>query len=656
MATTEKPALPREAHEELPAGTDFPSVVPASVQQAEFTLKAILVGSAVGVVFGAANAYLGLKVGLTVSASIPAAVIGVAFFRLIRRGTLLETNLVQTVGSAGESLAAGVIFTLPVLFLWELTPGFWPIFPLAMFGGLLGVLFMIPLRRFLIVREHGRLTYPEGTACAEVIVASQAGGNQAKLLFSGMGMGALYMALAKFLHLWPEEPDVVIDRAGYRTSFGGSLSPELLGVGFIIGPKIAAVMLAGGVVGWGVLIPLINLFGSHVPGPVLPETERAISDMDSFSIWSRYLRYIGAGGVAFGGLFTLIKSLPVIARSFQLAITHLAGGGDDSEKRTNRDIPITWVGIGAVIIALFVAFLPLKVDTGDGLGRVGIVAAVCVVIFAFFFVTVSSRIVGLIGTSSNPVSGMTIATVLTCALLFGASTVGIDAKVTVLTIGAMVCIAAAIAGDTSQDLKTGHLVGATPKHQQWGEVIGVITAAIAMSTVLALFRESILLGVAEPTNPEAFKAPQANLIRLVIDGVLDGNLPWGLVFTGMFLAFCVEIMGLPTLAFAVGLYLPVHLAVPIMAGGLIRLFVEKKYRGEERGEKRETGVLYASGLIAGAAIIGVFNAAFQYFEVSPFGSVARHEPSASEWWSATLAFAVLGATLVWYVLKSRVRD
>jgi putative OPT family oligopeptide transporter len=321
--------LPREAYEVLPEGVSFPSVVPAEENQAEFTLKAIFVGILVGVVFGAANAYLGLKVGLTVSASIPAAVIGVAFFRIIRRGTLLETNLVQTVGSAGESLAAGVIFTLPVLFLWELSPGFWPIFPLAMFGGLLGVLFMIPLRRFLIVREHGKLTYPEGTACAEVIVASQAGGNQAKLLFSGMGFGALYMACMKFLHLWPEEPDVVVNQSGFRTSFGGSLSPELLGVGFIIGPKVSAVMLAGGLTGWGVLIPLIYLFGGQVGHPIHPETTVPIAEMDSFTVWSRYLRYIGAGGVAFGGLFTLVKSMPVIFASFKLALTNLgkAAGG-----------------------------------------------------------------------------------------------------------------------------------------------------------------------------------------------------------------------------------------------------------------------------------------------------------------------------------------
>jgi putative OPT family oligopeptide transporter len=639
-----KPALPPEAYEELPEGASLPPVIPASVVQPEFTFKAILTGAIIGVVFGAANAYLGLKVGLTVSASIPAAVIGVAVFRLIRRGTLLETNLVQTVGSAGESLAAGVIFTLPVLFLWELSPGFWPIFPLALIGGLLGVLFMIPLRRHLIVREHGRLTYPEGTACAEVLVASQAGGSQAKQLFQGMGLGAVYMSLVEFFKLWPKEPDVVVDAGRYRTSFGGDLTPELLGVGYIIGPRVSAVMLAGGVVGWGVIIPLIYLFGSMVDGPVAPETAVAIRDMDSFTVWSRYLRYIGAGGVAFGGLFTLIKSFPVIISSFRTALAHFGGGDGSEEVRTSRDLPLPWVLIGAAILALLAAFLPLKV-TGGG---IGLLAGLFVVVFGFFFVTVSSRIVGLLGSSSNPISGMTIATVLLCALVFGANAAGIDAKVTVLTIGAMVCIAAAIAGDTSQDLKTGHLVGATPRNQQIGEVLGVVTAAIAMSTVLALFRADVVSG--------EFKAPQANLIRLVIDGVLDGNLPWALVFAGMAMAFCVEIMGLPTLAFAVGLYLPVHLAVPIMCGGLIRLLVEKRFRGEERSERREKGVLFSSGMIAGAAMIGVIGAAFTFFGYQPFEplvAVGGEEAPATEWQWATLAFLILAGTLIGKVLARR---
>jgi putative OPT family oligopeptide transporter len=633
-------SLPPDAYEPLPPGRSYVPVVPASARMAEITVQSVLIGVLVGVVFGAANAYLGLKVGLTVSASIPAAVIGVAWFRMMRGGTLLETNIVQTIGSTGESLAAGVIFTIPVLFLWDLSPGFWPIFPLALLGGMLGVLFMIPLRRTLIVREHGRLLYPEGTACAEVLVASQGGGSQARRLFEGMGAGALYMVLMKFLHLWPEEPDVVVDRAGYRTSFGGSLTPELLGVGYIIGPKVSAVMLAGGLAGWGVIIPLLHLFGDGQTQPLKPESVKLIADMTSNEMWTRYLRYIGAGAVAFGGLVTLLKTVPVIVQSFQAAIAALRAGAAGTE-RTDRDIPISWVGAGAAVCVVAAAFLPLRV-TG---GNLGILAGFFVVVFGFFFVTVSSRIVGLLGSSSNPISGMTIATVLVTAFAFGGETVGIDAKVTVLTVGTLVCIAAAIAGDMSQDLKTGHLVGSTPTAQQWSQIISIVTAALAMSTILALFRESIVSG--------EFKAPQANLIRLVIDGVLDGNLPWGLVFAGMCLALCVEMMGLPTLAFAVGLYLPVHLAVPVMAGGLVRMFVERKWEGEERSERREAGVLYASGLIAGAALVGVLSAAFTFFAIDPFAAIARPVPDPAEWAGATVAFLVLAALLLQQIRSKR---
>ena len=463
-----KMVLPPEAYTELPEGETYRPVVPAGHVMREFTARAVLVGALVGVVFGAANAYLGRKVGLTVSASIPAAVIGVAAFRLLRNGTLLETNMVQTVGSAGESLAAGVIFTLPVLFLWEEAPGFWPIFPLSLLGGLLGVFFMIPLRRFLIVEEHGRLTYPEGTACAEVQVASQAGGAQARLLFVGMGLGALYTAVEKFAHLWPAEVDLQVNTQGFRTSVGGDVTPELLGVGAIIGPRVAAVMLAGGTVGWLVLIPLIYLFGGVAGAPVPPETEALVADMGPFDIWSRYLRYIGAGAVAFGGLFTLVKSTPTLLRSFQLGVQAVrqARGGVQAE-RTAQELPLTVVGAALVLIALLASFLPLM---AGGRGSIGLLAGVAVVVFSFFFVTVSSRIVGLIGSSSNPISGMTIATVLLCALLFGSLYDAGTARVAVLTIGALVCIAAAIAGDTSQDLKTGHLLGATPKRQQLGKL------------------------------------------------------------------------------------------------------------------------------------------------------------------------------------------
>ncbi len=627
--------LPPEAYAPLPEGERYPPVVPDDHVMTELSVRSLVVGALVGIVFGAANAYLGLKVGLTVSASIPAAVIGVAAFKAMRSGTLLETNIVQTVGSAGESLAAGVIFTLPVLFLWGQAPGFWPIFPLALLGGLLGVFFMIPLRRFLIVQEHGTLSYPEGTACAEVQVAAQAGGSQAQLLFGGMAAGMLYTALQRFGHLFPEEPDVAIDRGGYRTSAGADVTAELLGVGYIIGPKVAGVMLGGGAVGWLVIIPLIYAFGGEAV--VAPEVSTPIAQMGPFEIWNRYLRYIGAGGVAFGGLFTLVKSTPVLIESFRLAVGALRQGAGTAIRRTEHELSLAVVAASLVIIGLLVAFLPLMAGSG---GSLGLLAGASVVVFAFFFVTVSSRIVGLIGSSSNPISGMTIATVLLCALLFGGAYAPDEAKVAVLTIGALVCIAAAIAGDTSQDLKTGFLVGATPRNQQLAEIVGVTAAALAMSTVLTLFEEPIVSG--------AFKAPQANLIRLVIDGVLDGNLPWALVGIGAAMAFAVEIMGLPTLAFAVGLYLPIHLATPIMAGGLVRWLVERVSSTDEVDHRREVGILFSSGLIAGAALIGVLGATLAFFELELFP--APEGPMA--WANARGfgAFGVLAALLVWVAI------
>lgn len=628
-----KMRLSPEAYRVLQSGEDYAPVVPATVKMPELTVRSLVVGVLVAVVFGAANAYLGLKVGLTVSASIPAAVAGVAVLQALRRrSNLLEINIVQTVGSSGEALAAGVIFTLPVLYLWGETPGFWPIFPLSLLGGLLGILFMIPLRRLLIVQQHGRLTYPEGTACAEVIVAAQSQGRQAKLLLTGGGVGGLYAALQKLGGLWPSEPDIVLHQAGFRTSIGADVTPELLGVGYIVGPRVAAVLLAGGAVGWLVLIPLIYLFGSAATIPVPPESTTPIAEMDSFSIWGRYIRYVGAGAVGFGGLLTLAQSAPTLWESIRVAVRALRQQEPGSQKRTDQDLPLMLVIASLLIIGLLVAFLPLRIEGG----ALGILAALAVVVFSGFFVTVSSRIVGLIGNSSNPISGMTIATVLVCTLLFRQAYNLEEAGVAVLTIGSLVCIAAALAGDTSQDLKTGFLLGANPRNQQIAQIVSVVAAALTMSTVLALFRADIVSGT--------FKAPQANLIRLVIDGVLEGNLPWGLVLVGVALAACVQTMGLPTLAFAVGLYLPIHLSVPIMVGGLIRLGVERSHRtGLDRQQR---GMLYASGLIAGAALVGVAAA------ITAFFNLPLLQPDPTRWGSAAIAFSILTATLVYVSFRS----
>ncbi len=584
---------------EVGDGKNYPSFVPASETPLEFTLKAVVIGIVIGCVFGAANAYLGLKVGLTVSASIPAAVMAVAIFRIFfKQGTILETNIVQTVGSAGESLAAGVIFTIPAFFIWGLEPSKLEIAVIAIVGGTIGVLFMIPLRRYLIVQEHGKLPYPEGTACAEVLVAGQGDISKAKTLFQGMGIGALYQALMhnRLFGLWSKEPASHIP--GFKgAEIGAEVTPELLGVGYIIGPQIAAIMLSGGIVGWLVLIPLISLFGEHCASPIYPEVTNLIKDMGPGQIWSRYIRYIGAGGVAFAGIFSLIKSIPVILSSFKAGFAQLGKSSGETTVRTDLDLPMSVIVGGSLFLAAAATiFLNMTVFHSISMSAI---TGILIVVFGFFFVTVSSRIVGLLGSSSNPISGMTIATLLlTCVIFILAGMAGMpNVKVAVLTVGAFVCIAAAIAGDTSQDLKTGFLVGATPKYQQIGEFIGVLSSGLTMGFVMYLLKDGITTG--------ELPAPQANLMKLVIDGVIGGNLPWNLVLSGMFIALGVELLGINSLAFAVGLYLPLSLSVPIMAGGIIRWILEKRTADPDLEEKRESGVLYSSGLIAGAALTGV---------------------------------------------------
>lgn len=579
-------------------GSFYEPYVPSKVQLTEFTWRAIITGAVIGTVFGAANAYLGLKVGLTVSASIPAAVMAVAVFRILRQGSILETNIVQTIGSAGESLAAGVIFTIPALFIWGLEPAKSDIVIISLLGGIMGVLFMIPLRKFLIVNEHGKLPYPEGTACAEVLVAGQGDLSKAKMLFAGMGIGALYQGLMhdRLFGLWSKEPSFNI-RGFKGAEIGAEVTPELLGVGYIIGPRISAIMLAGGIMGWLVLIPLISLFGEYLTSPIYPETGLTISEMSPGLIWSRYVRYIGAGGVAFAGIFSLLKSIPLIFSSFKAGMAGLAQGVQEKE-RTQQDLPFSYIIGGSIFLILAIAMYLIG-GLFSSQPLVGLIAAILIVVFGFFFVTVSSRIVGLLGSSSNPVSGMTIATLILTSVIFLLAGLGglASIKLCVLTVGSFVCIAAAIAGDTSQDLKTGFLVGATPKLQQLGELVGVVVSALTMGFIMYLLKDAIVSG--------DLPAPQANLMRLVVDGVMGGTLPWNLVFCGVFIALVVEMLGINSLAFAVGLYLPMSLSVPIMAGGLIRLFLEMKTSDVHIEKKRESGVLYASGMIAGAALAGV---------------------------------------------------
>lgn len=633
------------AYETIP-GDQYPPYVPAERTIPELTVKAIVIGIILGVVFGAANAYLGLRVGLTVSASIPAAVMAIAIFRAIRSGTILETNIVQTVGSTGESLAAGMIFTLPALYIWGIDAPWYVLATVAFFGGTLGVLFMIPLRRFLMSREHGALPFPEGTATAEVQVAGEAGGQGAKLVFGGLGVGALYQALAhgSSFALWPTAPEAHLfgrtEIPGLRrTMVSGELTPELLGVGYIIGPRIAGIMLAGGVFGWFGLIPLIDLFGSGLTSPVAPEPATLIGDMDASTIWSRYVRYIGAGAVAGGGFITLIRALPLIWDSLSVGLRQVRGAAGTA-LRTDHDLPLTWVLGSSLAIIVLLAVLPFL--------EVSLLGAALMVIFAFLFVTVSARIVGLIGSSSNPISGMTIAALLVTSLIFVAlGRVDAGAPVAVLMVGAVVCIAAAMAGDTSQDLKSGFLLGATPWRQQLANMMGIPFAAVSTAFVLQLLHTSYGIGSAD------LAAPQATLMATVIDGVLTQSLPWSLVVIGVGIAVAVELLGVPSLPFAVGLYLPLGLSTSIFAGGAVRWVVEKRFTGDELREKREAGVLYASGLIAGAALLGVLIAVPVAFAPEVLAAIQV----GSEWAGGIaqmVSVAVFGAlALSLYLVASR---
>lgn len=573
----------------------------------EFTWTAIILGIVISIVFGAANAYLGLKVGMTISASIPAAVISMGIMRgILKRESILENNMVQTIGSAGESLAAGAIFTLPALFIWSSewglpAPSLITIMVIALAGGILGVLFMIPLRKALIVNEHGVLPYPEGTACAEVLLAGEEGGEKAKTTFTGLGIGAGYKFLQGGLGLFPESVNTMIP--GYTgAQVGADVMPALVGVGFIIGKKIAGYMLAGGIFAWLCLIPLISNIGQFGEVIMYPATV-AISELGPADIWDSYIRYIGTGAVAFGGVFSLIKSIPLIFNTFKDSMKDLSKGSSGEDTlRTDKDIPMKVVVVGILVIILAMAMLPII--------PVGILGAAIIAVFGFFFATVSSRIVGLIGSSSNPVSGMTIATLIITAILFKATgNDGQTGMIATLTVGSIICIISAMAGDTSQDLKTGYLLGATPYKQQIGEIIGAVASAITIGGVLVLLNSAWGFGSAE------LAAPQATLMRLVVEGVMGGNLPWALVFMGVAIGVAIEFLGLPVLPIAIGLYLPINLSATIMLGGLIRGVLDRRLTKLDNNDavtndKIESGILYASGLIAGEGLVGILLAVF----------------------------------------------
>lgn len=621
---------------------EFKPYIPAEKITPEITVASVVMGIILAVVFGAANAYLGLRVGMTVSASIPAAVIAMGVIRVImRKNSILESNIVQTVGSAGESVAAGAIFTLPALFLWAAEgtmdkPAIIEITLIALLGGLLGVFFMVPLRNALIVNEHGVLPYPEGTACAEVLLAGEEGGANASTVFAGMGFAAAFKFFIDGLKAVPSE--ISYRMKGYAGEIGTQIYPAVFSVGYICGPRISSYIFAGSLLSWVVIIPMIVLFGDQLV--MYPGTEpigAMFAAGGASAIWGKYIRYIGAGALAGGGIISLIKSLPLITRTFKDALKGMKGAGNTSNERTTQDINMKVIILCIVLCTLAIWLVPAIPIT--------LIGAIIIVIFGFFFATVSSRMVGLVGSSNNPVSGMAIATLLFATIILKLTgDGGAHGMQGAIAIGSIICIVAAIAGDTSQDLKTGYLLGATPKKQQIGEVIGVCASAIAIGGTLYLLDSAWGFGSAE------LAAPQATLMKMIIEGVMGGNLPWGLVFIGVFIAIIVEIVGIPVLPFAIGVYLPIQLNACIMVGGLVRLALDKQKK-EEKEKTRivNDGILFCSGMIAGEGVVGIILALLAVLGIDGLLDISGIVP-----WTgvgADIASLVVFALVILSVLK-----
>lgn len=627
--------------QETQTNTPFQPFVPADKKMAEFTIKSILLGVLFGVIFGAATVYLALKAGLTVSASIPIAVLAISLGRKFFKTTILENNIIQTTGSAGESIAAGVVFTLPgFLFLSASENGtsagsayftYWTIFILAVFGGILGTLMMIPLRRSLIVKEHENLPYPEGTACASVLIAGEKGGDFAKTAYLGLGFAFVYAMLQKVFHVIAETPAWITQQTNKffpSATVNGEITPEYMGVGYIIGPRIAGVLVSGGILAWLGLIPLLSsvvpmdtianqliklgylkdLATGGGPGNWDPVTHTFGST--AAAVYRAYVRQIGAGAVAAGGFITLVKTIPTIVSSFRDSMGSLKEKVVGGVKRTDQDLSFKTVIFGSIALVLLMAFLPQI--PGDNVFH-KILLGILVVLFGFFFVTVSSRIVGIIGSSSNPISGMTIATLMGTSLIFIA--IGWTGKVfepMALVVGSMICIAAANAGATSQDLKTGYLVGATPKHQQIALFIGAVVSSIVIGLTISILdkptTDMVSQGITHAIGSDKFPAPQGTLMATLIKGLLSFNLDWQFVLVGVFLAITMELCGVKSLSFAVGAYLPLSTTLPIFAGGLIKGAVDMTTKNKKKAhndDELSSGSLFATGLVAGGALLGV---------------------------------------------------
>jgi OPT family oligopeptide transporter len=640
---------------------EFKPYISAGSHVAEFTVKSVLLGAVFGIIFGAATVYLALKAGLTVSASIPIAVLAISIGRKFFKTTILENNIIQTTGSAGESIAAGVVFTLPgFLFLSagsnsESFFSYWPIFFLAALGGILGTLMMIPLRKSLIVEEHQSLPYPEGTACASVLIAGEKGGNFAKTAYYGLAFAFAYAVLQKIFHLISEVPTWTTSQANKffpSATLNGEITPEYLGVGYIIGPKIAGVLVAGGVLAWLGLIPLLatlvpaetiayqlvklgylkDVYSPGGPGGWDPLN--MVFANTATAIYQAYVKQIGAGAVAAGGFITLLKTIPTIVSSFKSSLASMNKSNTEKQtvKRTDNDLSFKIVIFGSIGLILLMALLPQI--PGDSVPN-KLLIGLLVIVFGFFFVTVSSRIVGLIGTSSNPVSGMTIATLMgTCLIFISIGWTGHLYEPMALVVGSMICIAAANAGATSQDLKTGYIVGATPRYQQLALFVGAIVSAVVIGLTLSVLdrptAEMTAQGITHAIGTETYPAPQGTLMATLIKGLLSFNLDWQFVLVGVFLAITIELCGVKSLSFAVGAYLPLSTTLPIFAGGAIKGLVEmksKKNNHKPEDEELGNGNLFATGLVAGGALMGVIYAFLMAFESTggPVGSLNMEE-------------------------------
>jgi OPT family oligopeptide transporter len=623
------------------AASNFKPYIAPEQNIAEFTVKSVVFGALFGIIFGCSTVYLALKAGLTVSASIPIAVIAITLGRKFLKTTILENNIIQTTGSAGESIAAGVVFTLPgFLFLSTGEDGksvgedyfnYLTILILAAFGGMLGTLMMIPLRRSLIVKEHGSLPYPEGTACASVLQAGEKGGVFARTAFFGMGFAMAYAILQKVFHVISEAPAFMtsqLNKFWPSATINGEITPEYMGVGYIIGPKIGGVLVAGSVLAWWAMIPLL----STVVDPVMIATQLVklgyLADVNvaggkggwdpvlktfanpSSAIYFAYIRQIGAGAVAAGGFITLMKTLPTIISSFKDSLASLKEKSEAGIARTDRDLSFKVVIIGSIILVALMTVLPGI--PGDGFIQ-KLLIGILIIIFGFFFVTVASRIVGLVGSSNSPISGMTIATLMgTCLIFTAVGWSGMLYEPLALVVGGMICIAAANAGATSQDLKTGYIVGATPRYQQLALFIGAIVSSIAIGLVVKVLDmptpDMVAQGITHAIGSERYAAPQATLMATLAKGILSYNLDWQFVMVGVFIAVMIELCGIKALAFAIGLYLPLSTTLPIFIGGAIKGVID--WQAEKKGEAKQDdelgrGSLFATGLIAGGALAGV---------------------------------------------------